>query len=361
MNEAVYRILARRLDGIPNGFPATESGVELRLLARIFAPAEAELAGAMRLTFESPDEIAVRAGRDSGAVSSMLREMARRGLVRSRRGASGRTYGLRPFIVGIYEEQLPRMDREFASLFEQYYQEMRGIGMIAEAPPLHRVVPVNRAVPFDLEIFPYERASELIDGARSWGVRDCICRVQRRLVGKGCDHPVENCLLIAPVENAFDKSEVTRAISKGDALRILNEAADAGLVHSTANHRGQHYYICNCCVCCCGIMRAVAEFGIPTAVARSGFRSVVDVNLCTGCADCVERCQFGAICVHDGVCLVDYSRCVGCGLCGAACPTGALRLERRPKGDHPPSPANEDEWMAERAMSRGLSLPERQA
>jgi electron transport complex protein RnfB len=44
MSQDVYRRLAERLDAIPNGFPATESGVELKLLAKIFAPEEAALA-----------------------------------------------------------------------------------------------------------------------------------------------------------------------------------------------------------------------------------------------------------------------------------------------------------------------------
>ena len=40
----VYRKLAERLDAIPNGFPETESGVELKLLAKIYSPEEAALA-----------------------------------------------------------------------------------------------------------------------------------------------------------------------------------------------------------------------------------------------------------------------------------------------------------------------------
>jgi len=59
-------------------------------------------------------------------------------------------------------------------------------------------------------------------------VRDCICRVQQRLIGQACDHPVENCLTFAPVEGAFDHSETSRAITKEEALRILHEAEEAG-------------------------------------------------------------------------------------------------------------------------------------
>jgi electron transport complex protein RnfB len=356
MSEDVYRKLARRLDAIPNGFPATESGVELRLLAKIFTPEEAALASVMRLTREPAADIAARAGVDPDAAYDTLKQMTRKGLIRFKRGEGELTFGLMPFVVGIYEEQLPRMDAELAALFEQYYQETQGGGITRTAPPVHRVIPVEEAVPFELEIFPYERAAELLEGARSWGVRDCICRVQQRLVGKGCEHPVENCLMFAPVEGAFDYSEVTRAITKEEALRTLREAEEAGLVHSTGNYRDRNSYICNCCTCCCGILRSVAEFGIPTAVAHSGFRAAVDADVCAGCGDCVERCQFGALAVPDDVCVVDHARCVGCGQCATVCPTGALQLERRPEGEAPPPPAGIKEWMLQRAQERGISI-----
>ena len=357
MAEDIYRELARRLDAIPNGFPATESGVELRLLAKIFTPEEAALAAVMSLTREPAIVIAARAGVDPDTAYRTLKGMARRGLIRAKKGKGQLTFALMPFVVGIYEEQLPRMDAELAALFEQYYQETRG-GILSDAPPVHRVIPVGEAIPFDLEIFPYERASELLDAAKAWGVRDCICRVQQRLVGKGCDRPVENCLVFAPVEGAFDHSEVNRAITKEEALRILREAEEAGLVHSAGNYLGRHYYICNCCTCCCGILRGVAEFDIPTAIARSDFRTVVEAEACISCGDCVERCPFGALSVPEDVCVVDYARCVGCGLCATVCPTNALHLERRPEGEVPLPPANIKEWMIQRAQERSIAIPD---
>ena len=356
MPENIYRKLAQRLDAIPNGFPATESGVELRRLAKIFTPEEAALAGVMRLTREPAADIATRAGVDPDAAYRTLKGMARRGLIRAKKGQGQFIFGLMPFVVGIYEEQLPRMDAELAALFEQYYQETQGGAIIRDMPSVHRVVPVEEAIPFDLEIFPYEQTTELLEGAKSWGVRNCICRVQQRFVGKGCDHPVENCLMFAPVEGAFDHSEVTRAITKEDALRILHEAEEAGLVHCPGNYRDGVHYICNCGTCCCGILRGVAEFGIPTAIAHSDFHTVVDAEECIGCGDCIERCQFGALAVPEDICVVDYAHCVGCGLCATVCPTDALCLERRPEGEVPPPPADIKEWMVQRAQERGISI-----
>jgi ferredoxin len=357
MPDDVYRKLAQRLDAIPNGFSPTESGVELRLLAKIFTPNEAALASVMRLTPESAADIATRVGGEPDVTYGILKKMARQGLIRAKKGEDQLIFGLIPFIVGIYEEQLPRMDAELATLFEQYYQETGGGGRITQnIPAVHRVIPVEKSIPFELEIFPYERASELLEGAKSWGVRDCICRVQQQLVGQGCDHPVESCLVFAPVENAFDRSEATRTITKQEAFRVLRETEEAGLIHSAANHRNHPFYICNCCPCCCAIIRGVAEFGIPTAIARSDFHAAVDIAVCSGCGDCLERCQFKALSIPDDICLVDYARCVGCGLCAMACSIEALYLERRATGDVSPPPVDIKAWMVQRAEERNISI-----
>ncbi len=46
--QKIYKKLARHLDNLPGGFPPTDSGVELRILKRLFTEEEAELA--IRLT-----------------------------------------------------------------------------------------------------------------------------------------------------------------------------------------------------------------------------------------------------------------------------------------------------------------------
>jgi electron transport complex protein RnfB len=354
MTEQVFRKLAKRLDDIPNGFPATESGVELRLLAKIFSPEEAALAAAMRTSSEPADAIAARAGADPKTTYATLKTMARKGQIRVSRKAGQLTFGLLPFVVGIYEEQLSRIDEELALLFEEYFLESKGY-IASQSPPIHRVIPVEEAVPAGIEIMPYERASELLENAKAWAVQDCICRVQQKLVGKGCDRPVNNCLIFAPVEGVFDHSETARAITKEEAFRILHDAEQAGLVHSPGNYRDGNSYICNCCTCCCGVLRNIAEFNIPTAIATSSFVASVNESLCAGCGDCLDRCQFGALALPDDVCLIDPGRCVGCGLCTTVCPSEALHLALRPEGELPLPPASPTDWSDQRARSRGLT------
>lgn len=356
MSEDIYHRLARRLDATPYGFSATESGVELRLLAKVFAPEEAGLAAVMHLTPEPATEIAARAGVDPNTAEHLLKEMARKGLVRARGGKDRLTFGLMAFIPGFYEQRMYQKDVEVAELFERYYRETQGGSIVRDAPAMHRVIPVEEAIPGGVEIFPYERASQLIEGAKSWGVRDCACRLQRRLLDQGCDHPLEVCLVFAPVEGVFDHSEIDRSLTEEEALDILREAAEAGLVHSTYNFRDGVFHICNCCTCACVILRGVAEFGRLTAIAHSDFRAVVDAGACAGCGDCIERCQFGALSVPEEVCVVEPLRCMGCGLCATVCPTGALGLERLPEGELSPLPADRQEWNERRSQARGISI-----
>jgi electron transport complex protein RnfB len=361
MDKEVYRRLARQLEALPIGFPATRSGVELELLAKIFAPEEAALAVLMGPMPEPAAAIALRAGLPGELVESKLDEMARRGLIRASVEEGKARFSLLPFLVGIYEGQLPRMDAHLARLFERYYRETQGGSVIQDTPPVHRVIPVEEAIHVDIEILPHEWASRLVQEARSWAVRDCVCRTQQRLLGQGCDHPLEVCLVFAPVEGAFDHSDVDRPLTTEEALLILRQAADAGLVHTVCNFREGLHHICNCCTCACMFLRAVAEFGRFTGIARSAFRSVVEDVLCIGCGECIERCPFGALSLQDQVCVVESMRCMGCGLCAAGCPTGALRLERLPEAEMPLLPLDRRAWVEQRLGRRGMSpvLPPR--
>jgi hypothetical protein len=50
---SVYRKLQQHLDKLPIGYPATESGVEIRVLKHLFTPKEAEIATKLRMLPES--------------------------------------------------------------------------------------------------------------------------------------------------------------------------------------------------------------------------------------------------------------------------------------------------------------------
>jgi Na+-translocating ferredoxin:NAD+ oxidoreductase subunit B len=354
MNENPYRRLAQRLDSLPNGFPATEDGSELRLLACLFSPEEAALAAELRLSRETPGQIAQRLGSDPKQVGAMLKSMSKRGLISAGRTEEGLGYGLLPFVVGIYEMQIGRIDAELARLFEDYYHTaFRQV--LSVTPSVHRVIPIGESVRVDMEIRPYESAAEIVAAAQAWGVVDCICRVQKTLIGDPCEHPLDVCMVLNSRPGAFDNSPVVRALTHDEALATLQRAAQAGLVHSVSNNQRGTWYICNCCTCSCGVLRGLAEMGIANAVARSPFVNQVDESLCIACEECLPFCQFGALSV-EVTARVDGMRCVGCGVCVPACPESALALVRRPPQEIPPVPETEMDWMQARAAARGIDI-----
>jgi ferredoxin len=354
MQDDAYQQLARRLDQVPEGYPPTESGIELRILAHLFTPEQAALAAQLRLTPETPDEIAERIGDDSEVLRKLLKEMARRGLISASKTQSGLAYGLIPFAVGFYEHQLETIDVELASLVEQYFHEGLSRGLSTD-PPLHRVIPVGASVEAGIEIRPYESVAGIVDAMQAWGVMDCICRKQKALVGEPCAHPLEMCMVFSTTPGAFDQSTTIRALSRESALQTLHKAAEAGLVHSVSNNQRGTWYICNCCTCACGVLRGLVELGVADVVARSPFVNEVDAEACVGCGTCVEHCPFGALSLQE-VAIVDPLRCTGCGICAMACPEGALHLVRRAADEIEPIPETQLEWRAQRAAARRIDL-----
>jgi electron transport complex protein RnfB len=354
MSTNPYVRLARRLDALPNGFPSTVDGAELHLLAKLFTAEEAALAAELRLTRETPQEIADRIGADARVVRSHLKAMVRRGLIAWGRADGGIVYGLMPFVVGIFEMQVGRMDQELAELAEAYFQRSAQ-RMLAVQPPFHRVIPVTESIGGDLEIRPFESAAAIVDGAQAWGVTDCICRKQRALVGHACDHPIDVCMVFSKKPGAFDGNPDIRSLTHQDALDTLKRAAEAGLVHSVSNNQRGTWYICNCCTCSCAILRGLAEQGIADVVARSAFVNQVDEALCLACGDCIDYCQFDALTLNEFA-EVDRQRCVGCGVCALKCPEAALTLVLRPREETVSPPVTERDWQVRRAEARGLDF-----
>jgi Na+-translocating ferredoxin:NAD+ oxidoreductase subunit B len=348
-----YKRLAERLNALPNGFPSTDDGRELKLLAKIFTPEQAELAAQLLPTLETVEEIAARTGRNVAELRAQFKEMFRSGLIEAGKKDGKLGFKLMPFVVGIYEMQMDKMDEELARLFEDYFQSsFREV--LKVKPQLHRVIPVYEAVRNTMEVRPFESAVEIVDAMKSWGVQDCICRKQKALIGQACEHPIDVCMVMHPVPNAFDGNTTIRALTHDDALGTLRRAAEAGLVHSVSNSQEGVYYVCNCCTCSCGILRGMAELGIANVVAGSSFLNQVDEVLCNGCENCIQSCQFNALSMDGPLVKVNAIRCVGCGVCVINCSTEALSLVRRPEEEVLGVPVTHTDWETQRAAERGL-------
>jgi len=346
-----YNRLADALNKLPNSFPRTESNIEITLLKKIFLPEEAFLAGLLTGKPEPVGTIAQRAELTEADTGNRLKGMMDRGFVRGNQ-AQG-LFRLAPFIIGIYESQLERMDHELAHLFEEYLHQ-GGVNIMRPQPAIHRVIPSQSAVKTEW-ILPYDKLRELMISCNTFRVRDCICRKQQDLEGtRKCTFPLH-------VELIFYKGPEPSGppsppfVTRDEALRVLDETEKIGLVHTVSNVSEGIYYVCNCCGCCCGILRGITEFGIEKSVAAANYYSVIDPEKCMACGTCITRCQMHAVSANnDQISVVDRAKCIGCGLCATGCTYKVARLERKAEGETVNPPKDFATWEHERLVNRGL-------
>jgi Pyruvate/2-oxoacid:ferredoxin oxidoreductase delta subunit len=221
-----------------------------------------------------------------------------------------------------------------------------------------RVVPINAQIEAQHEVHRYEDLKKTIQESKSFQVMECICRKERALQGHPCKkHSTEVCMSFAKHEGAFDKYHMGRIISKDEALRVLDLSEEEGLVHCTYNVQSGQMFVCNCCTCCCGILRGIKHFNAPHLMAKSNFVAFIDQDTCAACGTCAdERCPMSAIVEEDGSYRVQPERCIGCGVCTNTCPTSAIALVRKPESDQDQPPDNIVDWYFKRANSRGIQI-----
>lgn len=347
----VYSRLAKHLDTLPAGFPSTESGVELRILKRLFTPQEAEAALGLTMKQEPASSIAERLNTDEKELEALLETMAGKGLIfRSSRGDTP-VYMASQFVVGIWEYHLNDMDEELIRDVNAYLPEFMRKSWIKHETKQLRVIPISKKIVAENIIMPYEVAEEIIRRQRKIVVADCICRKEHRMVGKGCDNPMEVCLLFGSGAFYYEKNGLGRAIDQEEALRILDLGREAGLVLQPGNSQ-KPVNICMCCGCCCQVLINLKTLDHPALAVHTNFYAKVDEQACESCEACLDRCQLDAITMEDTA-VVDLRRCIGCGLCVTVCPTEAMSLERKPAKDHYVPPKTIVETYINMARERG--------
>jgi Pyruvate/2-oxoacid:ferredoxin oxidoreductase delta subunit len=354
----VYQRLAKKLDDLPNGFPPTESGIELKILQKIFEPEEAEMALKMRPMPETTEAISERLGIPVDEMQSILDNMVKKGQIGSANMKGNQVYMLFPFVFGIFEFQLNRMDKELSDMMEEYGPTfMKTLG--GTKPEFMRVVPVSDQIKAEHQVSSYEDLKQMMEKAKSFQVMECICRKEQALQGHPCKHPsTEVCLGFASHENAFDRYPMGRIISRDEAFDVLRKADEEGLVHQSYNVKSGQMFVCNCCDCCCGVIRGLKKFGAPHLMAKSHFVAAIDQDACEQCGVCAdERCPMDAIEQRDDDSYhVIYERCIGCGVCTTTCPTEAIQLQRKPESEREEPAENLVDWYFKKAASRGKSL-----
>jgi len=348
----LYEKLAQHLDNLPAGFPRTESGVEMRILKRLFSPEEAETATLLTMMPEPVAGIALRTGMDESILADRLADMAKKGLVfRVARGEL-LLYSAAQFVVGIWEYHLNDLDEELIRDVNEYMPDLMNKSWLKTKTKQLRVVPVAKSVSAEMAVTPFEAAEEIILKQSKIVVSDCICRKEQKMIGKGCDKPKEVCLAFGAGAYYYEKNGLGREIDKAEALAILKKGVEAGLVLQPGNQQ-KAMNICMCCGCCCGVLKNLKKQDKPARLVHTNYYAEVDEDACIACEACVERCQMDAITV-DEVARVEPDRCIGCGLCVTDCPTEAMVLKQKAEADQYIPPKNVFETYMNIAQERGL-------
>jgi Na+-translocating ferredoxin:NAD+ oxidoreductase subunit B len=357
MNADIYFKLAGVLDTLPNGFPATDDGLEIKILKKVFTPEQADLFCDLRLTFETAEQIAQRTGRPLAGLEDRLETMRKKGQLFCIEMGETRFYKMLPWVFGIYEFQLPHMDRKFAGLNEAY-SPIYGKQFFSKTPQLMQTLAIEKSIPVHQEALSFEKVSSIIENGQSFLANECVCKKEHGLLGHPCNRSTQVCLAIAPVPGVFDKHPAGRVITKDEAYHLLNKSEEEGLVHLTGNVQYGQFFICNCCKCCCGVLRAINEFGIPASlVINSHYYAEIDPEACIGCGTCSDaRCQVSAIEKDDDTYRIVPERCIGCGLCISTCPTESISLLHKDEKNVSPPPVTEMDWFEERGRARGIDF-----
>ena len=348
----VYANLAKHLDNLPAGYPSTESGVELRILRRLFSPEEAQLATSLTMMPEPVAGIAARLDTDEAQLAASLDAMAKKGLIFRLSKRNNTLYSAAQFVIGIWEYHLNDLDEELIRDVNEYMPTLMKKGWQSTKTKQLRVVPVAKSVSAEMAIMPFEAAEEIINKQSKIVVSPCICRKEQKMIGKGCDKPMEVCIAFGAGAYYYEQNGLGREIDKTEALALLKQGVDAGLVLQPGNQQ-KSMNICMCCGCCCGVLKNLKTLDKPAQMVHTNYYAQVDEELCTACEACVDRCQMDAISVEETA-QVNLDRCIGCGLCVTDCPTDAMMLKQKAAESHYVPPKNVFETYMNIAQERGL-------
>lgn len=357
MENDIYRKLQKHLDHMPVPFPATQSGVEIRLLKELFTREEACIVLALSAVPETAKRIYKRLPKTSispGDLENKLDTLAKEGkIMRYRHPKSGSiVYHKIPLAIGIFEFQVDRIGEKFAKLFYAYEAEAFAREQFGMKTRQMRTIPLNINIEPYFAVSNYDNIKQIIeDSPGPFAIMNCVCRQAKDAIYEPCQHTRlrETCITLEEAATFMMERKVARELTKSELLKFLVTAKKEGLVLQPENI--QHpTFICCCCGCCCGVLSMARKFSKPADLIHSNFFTQVSEEKCDGCEKCLERCQMDAISRFNGFVQIDHNRCIGCGVCIPVCEKKALRLVKK-KTEYIP-PANKKDMYKKMLVER---------
>jgi len=205
---------------------------------------------------------------------------------------------------------------------------------------------ISTMMPHKGQVVPLEDVRKIIKLAGPIAKVSCCCRRAFR-----ANFEEKPCIPVGPVylEYAKEWPDYTRGgidyISKEEAVELMEEFNKKGYVHTfwMDSKSPAVFGFCNCEFPTCGAMRSRRFCGdwFNFYLRKAEYVAMPNYDKCTGCGECVQRCQFSAITYSPYLekAIFDMKKCAGCGLCRTACEQGAIKLVPRSQ-----VPAVKDLW-----------------
>ena len=344
-DDKVYKDLQRHLDSQAVGFPATESGAEIRILKHIFSSRQALIATYLNFKPEPIETIFKRAKglvESQDVLADILGDIEKKGGILSRIRGDKKYYCNAPLVVGMYELQLDRLTPEFIEDLNTYFSDRKfGIEFLSTELPQMRTIPIAKSISIKSNVSTFDEVTALLKKSNGvFAIFECLCRKKKSLQGKKCKvtDRKETCMAVGDFAQMAMDNGMGRRIELDEAISILEKNQKQGLVLQPSNTK-QADFICSCCGCCCGMLRIHKSIPKPMDFWASNFYAKIDASKCNGCEICEKRCQAGAVKLIENtqVSIIDLNRCLGCGLCVTTCPKKAITLNKKPTQISPPS------------------------
>ena len=291
-----------------------ENAPEYYSLAGIVTDDEADVAIAAGLRKErSTAYLAKKTGKSMEEVDRLAQHLAWIGVFRwTVDEATGENrYFMQIFAPGIMEmlvnnQELLKTHPEVGRAFEEYTRiRMQTMSpLLPSGYGLMRVVPVESAIRDNPAATDHEKLSYYLSKYDTFSVSPCSCRASRTSINDGCGHLAEEmCIQMGKGAEHYIRTGRARAITREEALEIIERAEENGLMHDIPNieEAGESAAICNCCACACFGLRVGLMFGARDAI-RSNYVAEIDEAKCVACAQCVEVCPANALKLGQKLC-----------------------------------------------------------
>ncbi|MFX0029166.1 MAG: ATP-binding protein [Candidatus Hermodarchaeota archaeon] len=305
----------------------------------------------------SRKELAEKTGKSEEEIEALLRRSARNGTILR----FGSDYRLLPLVPGVFEmyfirrkdseENLRKVAEIYRYIFKNRAPDLeddesirRGFRPLLPYDSEEKLIKVDESFDVETKVLPYEVVKDMIDKNESFAVVPCQCRIIGEYTGEPCEHaPAElGCFLTGEAAER-QISYGARRLTKEEAIEFIRETEKAGLVHNTVADTSKEtsQWICNCCSCHCGVLLPAKLYHYK-GVFQTNFSPEFDMELCTKCEICMEKCPNEAI-YHiwpskpdssDETMKIREEMCIGCGTCAANCPNNAIKMVKV-RNEHP--------------------------